>query len=280
MTDITPGPGNGSQARGWQLPKEVVVAIIGVCGTVVVALITNSFNAYLDHERQMVVLAQKKQDDVNQQRSLALTSIMKGPQDRHSLDAIAILSQVGALEDPDGRIGRAATILINHLPAAAPPGETKDVNAPSPVKTSSAAPVSTYVSQDKSDGVPSPVSFAWPVRGTAILKFGRDAAGISDGINISAANQAPIRAAAAGTVSYAGELTGYGNLLLIKHSNGFVTAYAHASRFLPARGDLVLKGQIIGYVGQTGDVTSPQLLFEIRNGTVPVDPLKYLEKLE
>ena len=77
-------------------------------------------------------------------------------------------------------------------------------------------------------------------------------------------------------VNYADSLSGYGNLVLIKHNNGYVTAYAHADRLLVARGDFVTKGQVIGYAGQTGDVSSPQLHFEIRNGTTPVDPQRYL----
>jgi murein DD-endopeptidase MepM/ murein hydrolase activator NlpD len=125
--------------------------------------------------------------------------------------------------------------------------------------------------------VPANVAFAWPVSGQVISGFGAARNGErNDGINISASRNAPIRAAASGTVSYADSLNGYGNLVLIKHSNGYVTAYAHADRLLVARGDFVVKGQVIGYAGQTGDVTSPQVHFEIRNGTTPVDPERYL----
>jgi murein DD-endopeptidase MepM/ murein hydrolase activator NlpD len=121
------------------------------------------------------------------------------------------------------------------------------------------------------------VVFAWPVNGQVISGFGATAGGErNDGINIAARLDAPIRAAAGGTVSYADDLNGYGKLVLIKHPNGYVTAYAHADRLLVARGDFVAKGQVIGYAGQTGDVRSPQLHFEIRDGTTPVDPQRYL----
>ena len=121
------------------------------------------------------------------------------------------------------------------------------------------------------------VAFAWPVSGQVIAGFGTARNGErNDGINIAASRNAPIRAAASGTVNYADSLSGYGNLVLIKHSNGFVTAYAHADRLLVARGDFVVKGQVIGYAGQTGDVSSTQLHFEIRNGTTPVNPERYL----
>ena len=117
-------------------------------------------------------------------------------------------------------------------------------------------------------------SFAWPVSGTIISTFGCDQSGArNDGINIAAKLGEPIHAAASGDVIYAGnELKGYGNLVLIKHSDGYVTAYAHAERMLVARGDTIAKGQVIAYAGSTGDVTSPQLHFEIRRDATPVNP--------
>jgi murein DD-endopeptidase MepM/ murein hydrolase activator NlpD len=121
------------------------------------------------------------------------------------------------------------------------------------------------------------VTFAWPVAGQVISGFGVARNGErNDGINIAARQGTPIRAAASGTVSYAGSLNGYGNLALVKHSNGYVTAYGHADRLLVGQGDFVAKGQVIGYVGQTGDVSSPQVHFEIRNGTTPVNPERLL----
>jgi murein DD-endopeptidase MepM/ murein hydrolase activator NlpD len=121
------------------------------------------------------------------------------------------------------------------------------------------------------------VAFAWPVAGQVISGFGVSRSGErNDGINIAARANTPIRASASGRVSYAGTLNGYGNLTLIKHSNGYVTAYAHADRLLVVQGDFVAKGQVIGYVGQTGDVSSPQVHFEIRNGSTPVNPERLL----
>ena len=118
------------------------------------------------------------------------------------------------------------------------------------------------------------LAFAWPVSGPIISDYGASLSGERNaGINIATPFGAPIHAAAAGQISYAGnELRGYGNLVLIKHDDGYVTAYAHAERIIVGRGDYVTKGQIIGYSGQTGDVTSPQLHFEIRKGVQPVNP--------
>ena len=117
-------------------------------------------------------------------------------------------------------------------------------------------------------------SFVWPVSGEIISNFGGPANGErNDGINIATPLGTPIHAAASGTITYSGnELKDYGNLVLIKHEDGYVTAYAHADRLIVARGDVVSRGQIIGYAGQTGDVRTPQLHFEIRHDTQPVNP--------
>jgi murein DD-endopeptidase MepM/ murein hydrolase activator NlpD len=116
--------------------------------------------------------------------------------------------------------------------------------------------------------------FVWPVKGRILSNFGTSLDGErNDGINIAATLGEPIRAAADGTVTYAGnELRGYGNLVLIRHDDGYVTAYAHAESISVERGDHVQKGQVIGYAGTTGDVPRPQLHFEIRRGVEPVDP--------
>ena len=106
-------------------------------------------------------------------------------------------------------------------------------------------------------------AFAWPVSGRVISDFGSTAnGGKNDGINIATAMDAPIHASASGTVTYAGdELKNYGNLVLIKHADGFTTAYAHADRLVVSRGDVVTKGQVIGYAGQTGDVDDTAAAF-------------------
>ncbi len=120
--------------------------------------------------------------------------------------------------------------------------------------------------------------FRWPVRGRIIAGFGPKTNGQqNDGINLAVPEGTPVKAAEDGVVAYAGnELKGYGNLVLVRHANGFVTAYAHASELMVKRGDQIKRGQVIARSGQTGTVTSPQLHFEIRKGSAPVDPTQYL----
>ncbi len=120
--------------------------------------------------------------------------------------------------------------------------------------------------------------FAWPVRGKVLSSFGPKGGGLhNDGINIAAPKGAAVKAAENGVVAYAGnEIRGYGNLLLIRHSGGWITAYAHADKLLVQRGDKVNKGQVIARVGHTGNVVSPQLHFEIRKGKQAVNPIRHL----
>lgn len=119
----------------------------------------------------------------------------------------------------------------------------------------------------------STLRFSWPIAGPVISSFGPGAQQTrNDGINIAAERGAPFRAAADGAVSFAGRLRGYGNLILIAHSHGYVTVYAHAASIAVARGEFVEKGQAIGTAGATGGVIRPQLHFEIRRGVTPIDP--------
>ncbi len=124
------------------------------------------------------------------------------------------------------------------------------------------------------------LSFKWPVKGRLLSNFGPKKGGLyNDGINISAKEGTPIKAAENGIVVYSGnELRGYGNLVLIRHNKGYITAYAHTKNIAVKKGDHVRKGQIISYVGKTGHVSSPQLHFSIRKGRKAVNPKKYLSR--
>lgn len=169
-------------------------------------------------------------------------------------------------------------------PTVKPPGAPKV----SPKVAQNDAPPSANMVTPAADPLPEPTptgttgststSFRWPVKGRVSEAFGpKSSGGQNDGINISVPHGTPIKAAEDGVVAYAGsELKGYGNLVLVRHSNGYVTAYAHASELAVKKGETVKRGQVIGKAGQTGNVTSPQLHFEVRKGATPVDPTQYL----
>ena len=134
-------------------------------------------------------------------------------------------------------------------------------------------------------GTPAPVAgardFVWPISGDVLKGFGPGADGIrNDGVNIAAAHGADVKAAAGGEVVYAGsELAGFGNLVLIRHPGGWVTAYAHADALKVKEGDLVKQGQTIASAGKTGNASQTQVHFELRKGKEPVDPALHLPAL-
>lgn len=159
-----------------------------------------------------------------------------------------------------------------------------------PVKTAAALPKAD-ATENVVSAVPQPEKMAqvqpvdttvagmrWPVRGKVISNFGGKPNGLkNEGINISVPEGTSIRAADGGVVAYAGnELKGYGNLVLIRHEGGYVTAYAHAKELFVKRGDTVKRGDVIAKAGQTGSVSSPQLHFEVRKGATALDPMKFL----
>ncbi len=149
-----------------------------------------------------------------------------------------------------------------------------DVTPTASVKPADTAAPMTSAEADAAGVAP---EFRWPARGRIIEAF---KAGGNDGINIAVPEGTSVRAAESGVVAYAGdELKGYGNLVLIRHPNGFVTAYANNGELDVKRGDTVKRGQIIAKSGQTGNVNSPQLHFELRKGSTPVDPTSYLAGL-
>jgi murein DD-endopeptidase MepM/ murein hydrolase activator NlpD len=146
--------------------------------------------------------------------------------------------------------------------------------APSPTDAKATADIDSAADAASADGK----SFRWPVRGRIISGFGSKPNGEkNDGINLAVPEGTSVKAVEAGTVIYAGnELAGYGNLILVRHADGWVSAYAHNKDLLVKRGDVIQRGQTIAHAGMTGSVTSPQVHFELRKGAKPVNPLDYL----
>ena len=168
----------------------------------------------------------------------------------------------------------AAPAAAPRLAAAAAPQQSARLAQASPA-VDDGAPESTVKASETTGALP---TFRWPVRGKVIASYGAKTNGkANDGINLAVPEGTPVKAAEDGVVTYAGnELKGYGNLVLVRHSNGYVTAYAHASELMVKRGDMIKRGQVIAKSGQSGEVASPQLHFEIRKGSSPVDPLQFL----
>jgi murein DD-endopeptidase MepM/ murein hydrolase activator NlpD len=175
---------------------------------------------------------------------------------------------------------------VGHDPieAETPPAKTQTAAAPKKTPEEIDAETEAALEAQEAAKAAGPAAgtgkgpFVWPVQGKVIGAFGSSKDGMkNDGINIAAPNGAPVVAAADGTVAYAGnELRGFGNMILIRHEGGYVTAYAHNASLLVKKGDKVKRGQTIARVGQTGAVFGPQLHFEIRKGTQPVDPMSFL----
>jgi murein DD-endopeptidase MepM/ murein hydrolase activator NlpD len=161
-------------------------------------------------------------------------------------------------------------------PPLAPPSKAiafppRESSAAEEARAEAAAPVASV--QNHGGG-----HFPWPLRGRVLASYGVAADGThNDGINIAASRGTPIEAVESGIVAYAGnELRGYGNLVLVKHANGWISAYAHCDELLVKKGDPVYRGKVIAKVGATGGVSEPQLHFELRQGKRPVDPRGYL----
>jgi murein DD-endopeptidase MepM/ murein hydrolase activator NlpD len=178
-------------------------------------------------------------------------------------------------------------------PAGAKPHQRARTGSspPAPTKTASANPranarvaATADASRDDSGAAAAGAAangqpaLRWPLRGRVINNFGAKVNGAANhGIDLAVPEGTPVRAADDGVVAYAGnELKGYGNLVLVRHANGFVTAYANASELMVKLNDQVHKGQVIAKSGQTGTAANPQLHFEVRKNSAPVDPMQYL----
>ena len=159
----------------------------------------------------------------------------------------------------------------------APPQAQKPVEAPKAAQTE----VPKTTGSIAQEPAPAPakdqsLGFRWPAKGRVIAGFG--GAGGNEGINIAVPEGTPVKAAEDGTVAYAGsDVKGYGKLVLIRHDNNYVSAYAHNGEITVKPGEKVKRGQPIAKSGQSGNVTSPQLHFELRKGPQPIDPMPHLQ---
>jgi len=205
---------------------------------------------------------------------------------RYSTDAYSI-ARINAIAKPYTiypgqklripRAGGGDTVVASTPPQSAP--RTAPRSAPT-TKVTPTRPTSTAPAKAKVPEPPKRSSgkFGWPLQGKVLSNYGTKDKGLhNDGMNIAAPRGTAVQASENGVVAYAGnEIRGFGNLLLVKHDGGWVTAYAHNDTLLVKRGQRVKRGQSIAKVGSTGSVSTPQLHFELRKGSTAVDPRKYM----
>ncbi|MFA5591852.1 MAG: LysM peptidoglycan-binding domain-containing M23 family metallopeptidase [Micavibrio sp.] len=212
-------------------------------------------------------------------------------------DATTLAAKPGAVESEElaplagaGQQGGGAATAAGTQTASVAPAGTQGASPPSPSTAQPALQQGTPPKATQaSAALPSNVApkipprsnarkFMRPVDGQVISAYGPKADGLhNDGINIRAARGTSVRAAENGVVAYVGnEMAGYGNLILIRHADRWMTAYAHMDKTLVKKNDVVKAGQAIGTVGSTGQVSAPQLHFEIRQGTKAVNPNSFL----
>lgn len=169
-------------------------------------------------------------------------------------------------------------------PPETSPGPGTPLGTRAPDSSPAAPPPTASASAPaRAEELPSgPVRFIRPLDGRILSSYGPKSGGLhNDGVNIAAPRGSTVRAAEAGVVAYAGnELPGFGNLILLKHAEGWTTAYGHNDALLVRRGDRVARGQTIARVGSSGNVSNPQLHFEIRRGARAVDPMPYFQRAE
>ncbi|RUM98692.1 LysM peptidoglycan-binding domain-containing protein [Pseudaminobacter arsenicus] len=220
---------------------------------------------------------------------------------------VSALQAANGLQDGNIRIGQslripsAGTTTVAAVASASPAAPAKAaVLAADPVvtgtATTAAAPkaekVAAYTPPKKAEKVieqaeeyaaAAPDStgigrMRWPVRGRVISAFGKGSGKANDGIDIQVPEGTPVKAAENGVVIYAGDgLKEFGNTVLVRHENGLVTVYGHASELKVSRGDKVKRGQQIASSGMSGVADSPRLHFEVRKNSAPVDPTTFLE---
>jgi len=213
-----------------------------------------------------------------------------------------IVSRVAKIETASGEIDKSTPAMVNSTPEEddtvddsekaadeKPVAATKKAVESIPLvkgaaddenaEDSNPAPAATATAAAKPAAAKSNAQFIKPVDGVVIGEFGNDKNGgaFNDGINIQAPEGTPVKAASGGTVVYSGnQLQGYGNMIIIRHPNGFLSAYSHLKELDLKKGQAVSQGDIVGHVGKTGNVDTPQLHFGLRKGREPVDPKDYL----
>jgi murein DD-endopeptidase MepM/ murein hydrolase activator NlpD len=184
------------------------------------------------------------------------------------------LMRANRIDDP--RELREGEVL--HIPGAEKAAaHIEAADAPEPVSTGK----TSFVSSERKSTKPAQVGksngpFSWPLRGVLYARFGRKGKEPHDGIDLAAPAGSPVKTAAPGVTLFAGEQKGYGFIVIVEHTGGLVTLYAHNRDLRVKTGQRVREGQVVATVGDSGKTSGPHLHFEVRRDGVPVDPLDYL----
>lgn len=286
-----------SRTSYWML--SVSMLALAACSQQQSAEVVNRGNMFYGRDATYAGMQEvpRYSDSFRAEQDVQIASKYKS--DTHQYGLAAGVSEVASSDLPPPE-----PVSVSDIPApqaSAPTAQTASYAAPTQMDLQAAdlaplaaaesadAPVHTNISAkaqtDKQPPVLQPIAerssnFIWPTEGKVISGFGPKANGlINDGINIEASEGEPIWAAAKGEVMYSGnELKGYGNMVIIRHENNWMTAYAHASDIIVKKGDKIGQGDLIGYVGATGNVSEPQLHFGIREGKKAVNPEELLPR--
>jgi murein DD-endopeptidase MepM/ murein hydrolase activator NlpD len=251
-------------------PKPVAVAAPVAAAPSVHVVNRGDTLASIAHRNHVPVAELAKANGIEANSKLKLGQKINVPAAKSATAPVAAPAQVAAAQP--GAVAAPATKVAAVEPAKEKARLAQATTTPEAAAAVTETPVKTA---EATGALP---TFRWPVRGRVVTGYGAKTNGKSnDGINVAVPEGTPVKAAEDGVVAYSGnELKGYGNLVLVRHSNGYVTAYAHASELLVKRGETIKRGQTIAKSGQSGEVGSPQLHFEIRKGSSPVDPLQFL----
>lgn len=198
-------------------------------------------------------------------------------------DRPAATMQTAAVITGGGVVSGADAPVSTPVPVTPGAIEREELSAPQVTGQSIPAPPAQVANVSLSSKIPATTppragsKFIWPVQGQVISRYGPKAGGLhNDGINIRAPKGAPVRAAENGVVVYADTMKGYGNMVLIRHADRWMTAYAHLDNIQVKRGATLKRGETVGVVGSTGSVDEPQLHFEVRRGVDALNPEKYM----
>ena len=247
--------------------------------TALVRAINRADNAVIEQVTitQTAISAQRKQLKVEQEelgrvaaRQREITAEAEKLRNDRALALAATSAKVQALQGHETELQEESREIAALARRAERVAAAQAASRAAAAPASAAAPVSSAPAPTAGSG------WSWPARGPVTSGFGYRWGRMHEGIDIGAPMNAPTYAAAGGTVTYAGSMGGYGNLVLIDHGNGTVTAYAHHTSILVGVGSRVSGGQQIGTIGVTGNVTGPHMHFEVRVGGSPRDPMAYL----